>query len=125
MAFQIYERGAFFFDGQLLVELVSYSVDVQTGMNEVNTLSKGFAGMSPGSEKTMVEVTEALPRAGFDFAALSKAQGLDVVEFVCFLGGEKLKCKGFITGLKISGGADKAAEISFNFTGGPLESTGL
>jgi len=120
---QIYDRGAVFFDGKLLVECVSFTVKSDPKLNPINTMQKGFAGVSPGAEQTDIEVTEALPRAGFDYDALAALQGNDVVEFVCYLGSKKLKCKGFISGLDMATGVDKGAEVKFNFMGSPLESS--
>lgn len=118
---QIYERGALFAGGALLVESQSISVDVDPGLNEIKTMQRGFAGVSPGSEMTKIDVSEALPRAGVDYDALSAIQGVEIVEMVLFAAAKKWKCKGFINSLKMSLGADKAAEYSFTFIGGPLE----
>ena len=70
---------------------------------------------------TEVEVTEALPRAGFDYDALKAIQDIELVEFVCYLGGKKLMTKGFITGLDMASGVEKGAEVKFNFIAGPVK----
>ena len=124
-ALQIYDRGAVFFGNQLLVEVQSVSVDVDPALNEINTMQKGFAGMSPGSEKVRIDISEALPRAGVDYDALANIQGIDVVDFVLFVGAKKFKTKGFITNLKMNLGVDRAAEYSFSFIGSPLEQSDL
>lgn len=124
-ALQIYERGSVFFANQLLVECVSFTVKADPKLNPISTMQKGFAGVSPGAEMTEVEVTEALPRAGFDYDALRAIQGVEVVDFVCFLGAKKLASKGFISGLDLTSGVDKGAEVKFNFMGSPLEATDL
>ena len=122
---QTYERGALFLGGALLVESQSISVDVDPKLNEINTMQKGFAGVSPGSEMTKVDISEALPRAGVDYDALSAIQGVEIVELVLFAASKKWKVKGYINSLKMSLGVDKAAEYSFTFIGGPLETSGL
>ena len=120
---QTYDRGSVFLDNQLLVECVSFTVKADPKLNPISTMNKGFSGVSPGAEMTEVEITEALPRAGFDYAALQRLQSVDVVEFVCFLGAQKLKCKGYISGLDLASGVDKGAEVKFNFIGSPLEAS--
>jgi hypothetical protein len=122
---QIYERGAVFFGNQLLVECQSVSVNIDPKLNEINTMQKGFAGVSPGSEMVSIDVTEALPRAGIDYDAISALQGVEVVDFVLFAGDKKFKTKGFINNVKMNFGADRAAEFSFTFIGAPIEATDL
>lgn len=119
----IYERGTIFFDNQVLVECQSLSVDVDPALNEIKTMNKGFAGVSPGAEMTKIDVGEALPRVGVDYDALAAIQGVEIVEFLLFAAGKKWKTKGFISNLKINTGVDKAAEYSFSFIGAPLEVT--
>lgn len=122
---QLYDRGTVFFDGQMLVESTSVSVDVDPALNEIHTMQRGFSGVSPGSEKVRIDVNEALPRAGVDYDALSQLQGVEVVDFVLFVGAKKFKTKGFISNLKMNLGVDRAAEYSFSFIGSPLEQSDL
>lgn len=122
---QIYERGAVFFGNQLLVECQSVSVNIDPKLNEINTMQKGFAGVSPGSEMVSIDVTEALPRAGIDYDAISALQGVEVVDFVLFAGAKKFKTKGFINNVKMNFGADRAAEFSFTYIGSPIETSDL
>jgi hypothetical protein len=122
---QVYERGAIFADQQLMIEVQNFEVDSDAKNNPIDTMQKGFAGISPGSEHTKINVTSAIPRAGYDYDALKKMQGRDIVEFVVFAAGGKESSKGFIMNVKKSFGADKAAAVSFEFMGGPLETSTL
>ena len=122
---QIYERGALFADGQLLIECQTITVNLDPKLNEINTMQKGFAGVSPGSEMTTIDVAEAMPRAGVDYDAISRMQGVDVVEMVLFAAAKKYKTKGFISKVGINLGADRAAEFSFSLIAGPIESSDL
>jgi hypothetical protein len=124
-ALQIYERGALFADGQLLVECQSITVNLDPKLNEINTMQKGFAGVSPGSEMCTIDVAEALPRIGFDYDAISAMQGIDIVEMVLFAGAKKLKFKGFINKVGLNLGADRAAEFSFGLIAAPVETSDL
>ena len=120
---QTYEKGALFADGQLLAEVINFSVSIDSKAQEINTMQKGFAGMSPGSEMTQIEVTSAIPRAGVEYESLAKLQGLKVVEMVLFAGAKKSSTKGYITNVQMQFGADRASEVSFTFKGSPIEQT--
>lgn len=122
---QLYERGALFADGALLVECQTITVNHDPKLNVINTMQKGFAGVSPGSEESTIDVAEALPRAGVDYDAISAMQGVEIVEMVLFAGAKKLKYKGFITKVGMSLGADRAAEFSFSLIASPVESSDL
>lgn len=122
---QIYERGALFTDDQLLMECQSISVTFDPKLNEINTMQKGFAGVSPGSEMVSIDVSEALPRAGVDYDAITAMQGVEIVSMVLFAGAKKFKTKGFINNVKMSLGTDRAAEYSFTFIGAPIEQSDL
>ena len=124
-ALQIYERGAVFADGQLLVECQTITVNLDPKLNPINTMQKGFAGVSPGSEESNIDISEAIPRAGFDFAAISKMRGVEIVELVIFAGAKKLKFKGFITKVSLNFGADRASENSFSLLAAPVEESDL
>jgi hypothetical protein len=120
-----YEKGALFCNGALLVEVLNFSVDIDAQLNPIHTMQKGFAGVSPGSEMTKIEVNSAVPRSGLEFDVLSKLQGVEVVEMVFFAHAKKAKVKGYISNLKQNYGADKSAELSFSFLGGPVEESTL
>lgn len=120
---QTYEKGSLFADNTLLAETTNFSVSIDSKAQEINTMQKGFAGMSPGSEMTQIEVTSAIPRAGVEYDALVKLQGLKVVEMVLFAGAKKWSTKGYVTNVQMQFGADRASEVSFTFKGGPLEVT--
>lgn len=122
---QIYERGALFANGALLMECQGITVNHDPKLNAINTMQRGFAGVSPGSEEATIDVTEALPRSGVDYDAISAMQGVEIVEMVLFAGAKKLKYKGFITKVGMTLGADRAAEYSFSMMAAPVEQSDL
>ena len=124
-ALQLYERGALFADGALLVECQNITVNHDPKLNVINTMQKGFAGVSPGSEEATIDVSSALPRAGVDYDAISAMQGVEIVEMVLFAAAKKFKYKGFITKVGMALGADRAAEFSFSMIAAPVESSDL
>jgi hypothetical protein len=125
MAFQAYEKGAIFAAGVMLAEALNFSLEHDSGLQPVHTMQKGFAGMSPGSPMTKGSVSSAVPRAGVDLAYLDKMTAGNPIDFVCYARGKKIKFKGYITNLKESYGADKSAELSFDFAGAPAEESTL
>lgn len=125
MALQQYEKGTLFLDGTLLVEVMNFSLDHDAANQPIFTMYKGFAGVSPGSPVTKGSVSGGIPRVGVDFDYLSKLKAVAVVEFVVFAHSKTKKFKGYIMSIKEQYGADRAAEISFDFIGVPVEETDL
>lgn len=52
--------------GSLLTEAGSIGVDRDTKASVVDTLAKGFAGVTPGAGTTAIQITNAVPAAGFE-----------------------------------------------------------
>lgn len=124
-ALQLYERGALFADGQLLVECQTITVNHDPKLNVINTMQKGFAGVSPDSEEATIDVASAMPRAGVEYDAIAAMQGIEIVEMVLFAAAKKYKYKGFITKVGASLGADRSAEFSFSLIAAPVEVSDL
>jgi hypothetical protein len=124
MALQHYEKCAFFIDGQLMSESTSVSVDSDPKLNAIETMQKGFSGVSPGSEMTQISVESAVPRIGFEYDFVGTMQAQAVVEFTFFAHGKKSTTKGFISKVGQKYGVNQAAAVSFEAMCEPLaEST--
>lgn len=121
MATDTYAQGFVFVDGQLLMEALNVDVDYQTGNQIVVTQYKGFAGVSPGADRTMITVKSAIPKAGIELNVYELAKNKTPVEFVVFAGGAKRTSTGFIMNVKESFGVDTPSSIDFDFEGEPLE----
>lgn len=122
---QLYERGALFADGALLMECQNISVNHDPKLNVINTMQRGLAGVSPGSEEATIDVTSAMPRAGIEYDAITAMRGVEIVEMVLFAGAKKFRYKGFITKVGFALGADKSAEYTFSMIAAPVEQSDL
>jgi hypothetical protein len=122
---QIYSKGSLLVSGILIAEMMSFSVDHKNGANPINTIEKGFAGMSPGSSTTEVKCETAVPRVGVDFDYTDALNNLTLLDIVIFCRGKKLKMKGFITDVSENYGEGKAAGLSFTIMGNKTEESTL
>jgi len=125
MALQQYEKGAIFLKGALLVEATNFHLEHDAALQPIHTMQKGFAGVSPGSPMTKGSVSSGIPRVGVELDYLQSLQDVEVIEFVVFAHSKKKKFKGYLTNIKEQYGADRAAEISFDFIGVPVEQSTL
>lgn len=125
MALQVYEKAAVLIEGQLLSESTTVSVDSDPKLNEIYTMQKGFAGVSPGAEVTTIEVENTVPRIGFEYDYLASLQGVKVVEVTIFAHAKKTTCKGFLTKVSQKYGVNQAATVSFSFIGEPVNESTL
>ena len=122
-ALQLYERGALFADGQLLVECQTITVNHDPKLNVINTMQKGFAGVSPGSEEATIDVASAMPRAGVEYDAIAAMQDIEIVEMVLFAAAKLQVTRASYQG-RASLGADRSAEFSFSLIAAPVEVSG-
>ena len=125
MALQDYTKATILVNGVVLIEATSISVDHKLGTQPINTIEKGFAGISPGSSSIEVKIQSAVPRVGtdIDFTGLARARTL--LDVVLFARAKKVKTKGYIMDVSESYGADKAAEISCTLMCAPPDESTL
>src|ERR1019366_2179867 len=96
MALQLSSLASVYINGKLLTEEASVGVDRDSKAQQVDTVAKGFAGMSPGAAQTMIEVDNGVPAADFELDPGAFILGLQVVEVTVFAAGRTLTVKGFI-----------------------------
>lgn len=102
----------------LLIEHGQLSLKRVGGGQIVGTVAKGFAGISPGMSTCQIEVTSAVPAAGFEYDAGDVIQGYIPVEMgVVGPGGKTGKATGFIMEDDLKGALDQPSSYSFNFVG--------
>ena len=75
MALQLYTLVGAYVDGALLAEEGTVSIDVDSRAQEVNTVVKGFAGLSPGAAKIMVRGMREGWFTGLDCAGCLPGKG--------------------------------------------------
>lgn len=95
MALQLYSNCLIYVDGTLLAEAQQVSVDRETNAQNLLTIAKGFAGMSPGAPLCMISFDNAVPSAAFEMNPGPFMRNLTVKEITLFAGGATLSTKGF------------------------------
>lgn len=114
---QQYSKVTVYYNSNLLVEEVSMGADRESGAQVVKTVSKGFAGTSPGSPMMTIEIVEAVPANGFDISTLGPdMKNQTVREVTLFSAGKSLTTKGFVMKDSLKHGVDKESELSFSMT---------
>lgn len=125
MALQMYEKGALFMDGVLLAEIGEFSIEHDAKVVEIETMQKGFAGISPGAARTSVDLSSMVPRKGMEKDYITAVQQNTIVELTAFRAGQKGTCKGFLVKASEKYGVNQAAGISTSFIGEPMNFTTL
>lgn len=117
MAEQIYAQFFAFIDQALLEEEIDVDWDVDPDAKPVSTQAKGYAGVSKGSGKFTINVTNACPKTGPEINMIQLSIDQTFVDAVITLGSKQLISRGTITNVKGKGGASNASEVSFTFIG--------
>jgi hypothetical protein len=108
-------------NGSTLTEESNVTVKRESGGNAVKTVSKGYAGRSPGAPMTMITVKNAVPSADFELDPGPFINQTEAVEISIFAAGRTMTLTGFIISDNFQHGVDSAAELEFEFEGGPGE----
>lgn len=118
---QTYTKAVVYINGNLLTEESNCTVKRESGGNAVKTVAKGYSGRSPGAPMTMITVKNAVPSADFEFNPGAFINNTVEVEVSVFAAGKTLTVVGFIISDNFQHGVDAAAELEFEFEGGPSD----
>ena len=118
---QNYTKAVVYINGALLTEESNVTVKRESGGNAVKTVAKGYAGRSPGAPMTMITVKNAVPSADFELNPGAFINNSESCEISIFAAGRTLTVEGFIIDDNFQHGVDAAAELEFNFEGGPSD----
>jgi hypothetical protein len=110
---------------KMLAQEGQMSFSRKTNSQAVLTTILGYAGESPGAPMCEVEITNAVPSAGFeldpgDFMGStgdSSTTGLSVVTFTLFVANKVLAFKGFIIEDSFSHAVNSEAKLQFKARG--------
>lgn len=118
---QLYDQVFAWIDGKLLAENTSVSVEQQGDDQDVMTVVKGFAGVSPSPKKTMVSFENVVPIVGFEFDAFKSFNETSFHVLRLQLGGsgKQLNTKGVVRAPKMGSGTGQTTTLSFEFHGAP------
>ncbi len=117
MTAQLYTLAFVTVGGRLLTEHVDAQVNRSTNSQPVNTVSKGYAGESPGAPMVEIDVTNAVPAADFEMDPGPYMENLDVVEIGVLVAGKQLVASGFIISDSFSHSVNSESKLSFKFRG--------
>ncbi len=124
MALEIYTLAVAYLDGALLTEESGITVDRDARMQEVNTVAKGFAGMSPGSPIVRIDLENGVPARDFELNPgkfFINPGDIQIVELTIFAASRSLTTKGFILKDNFRHAVNTEARLSFNFIGEPAD----
>ncbi|KYF87787.1 hypothetical protein BE20_24900 [Sorangium cellulosum] len=113
----LYTKAQVYVNSALLAEEASVTIKRSTGAQQVKTVAKGFAGLSPGSPMCEITVSNAVPSADFELDPGQFMKDLEVVEVTIFAAGRTATSKGFITDDNFSHAVDTASKLDFTFVG--------
>lgn len=121
MALDIYDQMYVFLNGKILAEAVSVQTGLESDDQDVMTLLKGFAGITPSPDIRRVKVDNVVPSSGFEFDFEKAKKERTVVECKLQSGatGKAMTSKGFIRNPSIDSGVGKTTVVSFEFVGEP------
>ena len=113
---QLYSKATITINGLLLTEEGSVTVQRLTGAQEVDTVAKGFAGVSPGAPRLKITLENAVPAADFELNPGPYMKLLEEVEVSVFAGGRTLTTKGFVMEDNFSHATSTPSKLTMNIT---------
>ncbi len=104
--------------GALLTEHTEATINRNSKSNPIETVAKGYAGESPGAASMELDVTSAVPEAGFEWNAQDWIEGLIPIEFGIVVAGQQCVFKGFVISDSIQSGVNKPSTYNFKVRAG-------
>ena len=119
---QLYDQMYAYLNGKLLAENTSIGTELTGQQQEVETLVRGFAGISPGPDKRTISFENVIPVSGMEVEV--EKYYLNKVELDVRLqqggSGRKYEGKGFVQpGIKVDSGVGKTTTLSFSMVCDP------
>ncbi len=117
----LYDQIFLFINGALMAENTSIDTELSSDVQQVMTIVKQFAGITPSPIVRTVTAENVIPLTGFEFDFEQKFIDSEEVEIMLQQGGsgKKTTSKGYFTGVPVSSGVGKTATVSFSFVGTP------
>lgn len=110
-------------EGEMIDDAVTVEYSIEDDVVDVKTLAKGYAGITPSTQKSILRITSAC-KVGDTMAAKIK-NDQDTKAFVKYSmqdigNGDKYKVLGDVRGFTKKAGVGESAEYSFEVHGGNL-----
>lgn len=118
--FNLYSKFWVTYEGTLLSEEASVTINRDPGLQRVDTVAKGFAGVSQGSPSISINVDSGIPAGGFEVKRIGNDMlfaNVVVLTIINPLSGEQLISKGFIMSDSSNHAVNSEAKTSFSFLG--------
>lgn len=115
----LYDQMFLFVDGGLAAENTTIDTEIVSDVQQVMTIAKGFAGITPSPHTRTVSAESVIPVSGFEFDYESAFLNSQEVELTLQQGGsgKKTVTKGYFTNVAVSAGVGRTATVSFQFVG--------
>lgn len=115
----LYDQVFMKIDGGLAAENTSISTEITSDVQQVMTIPKGFAGITPSPHTRTISADSVIPVSGFEFDYEVAFLNSQEVEISLELGasGKKATSKGYFTAVSVSAGVGQTATVSFEFVG--------
>ena len=106
-------------NGVPLAENTTVETSLEADIQDVMTISKGWAGITPSPITRSVTANNVVPLSGVEFDFEQKMMDSEEVELMMQEGGSGKKCvtRGYITNVPRSAGVGATTTISFTFKG--------
>ena len=106
-------------DGGLAAENTTVDTEITSDIQQVLTITKGFAGVTPSPHVRTISAESVIPVSGFEFDYETAFLNTQEVTIKLELGGsgKKTTSKGYFTSVPVSAGVGRTATVSFQFVG--------
>lgn len=109
---QLYSATYCTWNGKLLAEEVSVTIDKKSGLNPVFTVAKGFAGMALGAGSIEITIESAAPSADFEVNPDQYLMKGVMAELGFVMSGRQMSLKAFITDATYSHAVNQESKLS-------------
>jgi hypothetical protein len=118
---ELYDQAVMFLNGALLTDNTTVSVSYEGDDQDVMTIPKGWAGITPSPRKLMVKFELLIPKDGPEFDLIGKFLNSEKVTLgLQLLGsGKKVTSDGYLRNPNMEFGVGQTAKISCEFHGEP------
>lgn len=115
----IYGQAVVYIEGQLLTESTEIESTMENNDQDVMTILKDFAGVTPSPQKRVTRVTGAVSVAGFevDLEALQKNRTVTKCGVQLIGSGDTANSLGFIRNVSVKAGVGQTMTVSFEHHG--------
>lgn len=117
----LYSQIYLYFNGNALAENTTIETSLEADIQDVMTIGRDWAGITPSPVVRTVTATNVIPLTGAEVDFEQKMLDNEEVEIMMQEGGTGKKCttKGYITNVPRSAGVGQTTTINFTFRGKP------